>query len=95
MMTKKGVRTLSGMGSSSTLSTTDKVTENRLRRAADRRGLMLVKCRRRDPGALGYGRYVLVRASAGNMGTGGQAAISAFANGEGMTLDQIAAELGV
>jgi hypothetical protein len=38
----------------------DKVRENRLRRAAGRQGLTLVKSRRRDPRALGYGRYMIV-----------------------------------
>jgi hypothetical protein len=33
--------------------------ENRSRRAAARRGLALSKIRRRDPAALGYGRWVL------------------------------------
>jgi hypothetical protein len=33
--------------------------EKRLRRMADRRGLTLHKCPRRDPGALGYGTYEL------------------------------------
>jgi hypothetical protein len=39
--------------------TPDKVRENRLRRAALRQGLVLRMSRRRDPRALGYGRYVL------------------------------------
>ena len=39
---------------------TDKVRENRLRRIADRQGLALVKSPRRDPNAVGYGRYALV-----------------------------------
>lgn len=38
----------------------NKVRENRLRRMADRQGLRLVKSRRRDPRALGYGGYMLV-----------------------------------
>lgn len=38
----------------------DKVRENRLRRVADRRGLRLHKCRRRDPFAVGYDGYMLV-----------------------------------
>lgn len=37
-----------------------KVTENRLRRAADRQGLQLVKSRRRDPRAVDYGTYMIV-----------------------------------
>ena len=38
----------------------EKVRENRLRRVAARRGLLLQKSRRRDPQALGYGRFMLV-----------------------------------
>jgi len=34
-----------------------KVRENRLRRAAGRQGLRIVKSRRRDPRAVDYGRY--------------------------------------
>jgi hypothetical protein len=37
-----------------------KVKENRLRRAAERQGLRLVKSRRRDPRALDFGKYMLV-----------------------------------
>ncbi|MDT5125622.1 MAG: hypothetical protein QOH54_1266 [Mycobacterium sp.] len=37
-----------------------KVHENRLRRAAHRQGLRLVKNRRRDPRAHDYGTYALV-----------------------------------
>lgn len=43
---------------------TSKVRENLMRRMADRQGLRLVKSRRRDPRALGYGTYGLVDASA-------------------------------
>lgn len=80
---------ISGMASS-----TEKVRENRLRRAAERQGFMLVKSRRRDPRALDYGLYVLVEDSAGNRTPGAQAPISAFARGEGMTLDQVEERLG-
>ena len=76
---------------------TEKTHEARVRRAAKRRGLILVKSRRRDPGALDYGLYVVVDDSAGNRPPrsplGGQAAISAFARGEGMTLQQADAEV--
>lgn len=34
--------------------------ETRLRRMAKRRGLELVKCRRRDPLAIGFGRFCLL-----------------------------------
>ncbi|MFR9803154.1 hypothetical protein ACL02T_12725 [Pseudonocardia sp. RS010] len=76
-------------------SSTDKVRENRLRRAAERQGQILVKSRRRDPRALGFGLYVLVEDSAGNRTgqLGGQAAVSAFAGGEGMTLDEVERKL--
>jgi hypothetical protein len=40
----------------------EKVRENRIRRAAERQGLRLVKSRRRDPRAIDYGRYWLVLA---------------------------------
>jgi hypothetical protein len=39
--------------------TADKVRENRLRRIAARRGLILRKSKRRDPGALDFGAYWL------------------------------------
>ncbi|MGE0118703.1 MAG: hypothetical protein AB7S71_18250 [Dongiaceae bacterium] len=41
--------------------TEEKARENRLRRMAERRGLCIEKSRRRDPGALTYGRYWLLR----------------------------------
>lgn len=85
----------SGILSGMTETQSDKVRENRLRRMAARRGYILVKTRRRDPLALDYGLYVLVDDSRGNRvgRRGGQAAISAFANGEGMTLDEVEATL--
>lgn len=36
-----------------------KVRENKVRRAAERRGWTLEKSKRRDPNALEYGRYIL------------------------------------
>ena len=39
---------------------TDKVRENRARRSAQRRGLRVVKSRRRDPQALSYGEFLIV-----------------------------------
>ena len=42
------------------MDTAERVRENRLRRMADRRGLRLVKSRRRDPQAIDYERYMLV-----------------------------------
>jgi len=47
---------LSGM----TTSTPEKVRENRLRRMAERQGLVLQKSRRRDPRAVDFGRYWLI-----------------------------------
>ena len=39
--------------------TAEQVRENRLRRMAERQGLRVVKSRRRDPLARGYGTYTL------------------------------------
>ncbi|GAA2850214.1 hypothetical protein GCM10010472_04090 [Pseudonocardia halophobica] len=39
----------------------EQVRENRLRRMATRQGLVLEKCRRRDPRSIGYGTFRLVR----------------------------------
>src|SRR4051812_43735632 len=50
----------SGILSSMTISTTEKVRENRLRRMADRQGLALRKSARRDPRAIGFGLYFLI-----------------------------------
>jgi hypothetical protein len=66
-----------------------KVRENRLRRAASRQGLLLVKSRRRDPKAHDYGLYLLVDDTVGSHVPAAQMRISAFANGGGMTLDQV------
>jgi hypothetical protein len=39
---------------------TERVRENRLRRMAQRQGLVLQKSRRRDPSAIDYGRWFIV-----------------------------------
>ena len=39
---------------------TDKALENRLRRKASRRGMVVRKSRRRDPDAYGYGLYAVI-----------------------------------
>lgn len=45
----------------------EKVRENRLRRAAERQGFQLEKSRRRDPRALDYGTYQIVRKADGEL----------------------------
>jgi hypothetical protein len=44
------------------LGMSDKVRENRLRRVAERRGMILQKSRRRDPKAIDFGGYMLIDA---------------------------------
>lgn len=62
---------------------TDKVRENRLRRMAERQGLVFTRSRRRDPRALDYGLYWLTDARTGEYRT----------PQEGATLDEIEAYL--
>lgn len=62
----------------------DKVRENRLRRAAERQGLRLLKSRRRDPRAIEYGTYMLVDAD-----TNGVAWSGDHENGYGLDLDDV------
>jgi hypothetical protein len=57
-----------------------KVRENRLRAAAERQGYQLVKSRRRDPRAVGFGGWMIVdprsnAVEAGGMGDGFQMTI--------------------
>ena len=59
----------------------DKTRENRLRATAKRQGLELRKSRRRDPLAVGYGRYWLMAGDKWEkVRAGGQ---------RGMTIDQV------
>jgi hypothetical protein len=46
---------------------TEKVRENRARRALDRQGYQLVKSRRRDPRAIDYGEYRVTAARGGRV----------------------------
>ena len=49
-----------------------KVRENRLRRAANRQGWILRKCRRRDQQAVDFGRYWLIDMQHNMVVSGGQ-----------------------
>jgi len=64
----------------------EKTRENRARRAAERRGLRLERSRRRDPQAIGYGRYQLI-----DIATGAVASLGG--TGGWLTLDQAEAQL--
>jgi hypothetical protein len=77
--------------------TRERARTSRLRRKAEAKGYMLVKSRTRDRLADDYGLYVLVGDGIGNRvnGYGGQAARSAFARGEGQTLNAIEQELAL
>lgn len=68
--------------------TAEKVLENRLRRIAERRGLQLLKSRRRDPGAIDFRGFMLVDASTNTVVLGS----SPFAYSAG--LDEVRAHLG-
>ncbi len=50
--------------------TEEKVLENRVRRALDRRGLVLHKSRRRDPRAIDFGGYMIVDAATNSVVAG-------------------------
>ena len=65
------------------MSDTDKIRENRLRRAAQRQGLMLTKSRRRDPRAYDYGTYMLVDHQTNTLVAGSSQ------SGYGLSLDEI------
>jgi len=65
------------------MSDEDKIRENRLRRAAQRQGLMLAKSRRRDPRATDYGTYMLLDAQTNTVVALG------MQSGYGLSLDEI------
>lgn len=60
-----------------------KTYENRLRRAADRQGLRLMKSRRRDPRATDYNTYMLVDVATNTL------AVWGAQSGYGLGLDEI------
>lgn len=60
-----------------------KVKETRLRRTAERQGLVLSKSRRRDPRALGYGTYGLADAQTNTLVVGD------VHTGYGLSLDEV------
>jgi hypothetical protein len=62
-----------------------KVTENRLRRVAERQGLKLQKSRRRDPRAFDYGAYWLIEPMRN---------VVVLGDGQGADLGAVAAYLG-
>lgn len=64
-----------------------KVTENRLRRAAERQGLQLQKSRRRDPRAVDFGTYGLVDPATKTLVAGDSN------TGYGLTLAEVATAL--
>ena len=66
----------------------DKARENRLRRAAERQGLRLMKSRRRDPRAIGYGTYMLVDPNTTAM------VARSLPDGYGLSLDDVERDLG-
>jgi hypothetical protein len=70
-------------GTVSSMTDTDRVRENRLRRAAQRQGLMLAKSRRRDPRATDYGTYMLVDPSTNAVIASGSQ------SGYGLSLDDV------
>lgn len=65
----------------------DKVRENKSRRAAARQGLRLERSRLRDPRATLYGTYQLVDVNTNTLVSYGSQ------NGYGLTLDEIETEL--
>lgn len=67
----------------------EKVRENRLRRMAERQGLRLQKSRRRDPRALDYGAFFIVRGPASTQGGANWRARELLSPESGMTLDEV------
>jgi len=68
----------------------DKVRENRARRAAARQGLALEKSRRRDHRALGYDSYRFVDVATNSVAYGGNSV-----GGYSLNLDDVEEYLGI
>lgn len=71
------------------MTTDDKRREARLRRVAARQGLQLIKCRARDPRAIGYGTYQIVDPIIGSVYSAERRD-----SGYGLSLDEVARALG-
>ena len=67
--------------------TEEKIRENRLRRMAQRQGLVLARSRRRDPRALDFGTYMLLDAETSAVVARGSD------RGYGLTLDDVEQQL--
>jgi hypothetical protein len=65
--------------------TDEKVRENRLRRMLQRRGLSLLKSKRRDPKAIDYGGYMIVDASTNALVAGDSNGLTPFS----LTIDDV------
>lgn len=65
------------------MTASEKVRENRLRRMAERQGLILQKSKLRDHRAIGYGTYQLTNAATGAIVASGSPA------GFGLSLDEV------
>lgn len=61
----------------------ERVRDNRLRRQAARRGLLIQKSRIRDAGALGFGQYQILDPKSGDVLAGGD-----FRDGAGLSADE-------
>lgn len=71
------------LGIVSGMDETEKVRENRLRLAARRQGIQLVKSRRRDERAFDYGTYMLMNPETNSV------IYSGFQTGYGLSLDDV------
>lgn len=69
----------------------EKIREARIRRAAERQGMVLHRSRRRDPRALTFGRYWLVVPDGKVLGSPG--GIRMVGDPPGLTLDEVEAHL--
>ena len=67
--------------------TEEKIRENRLRRMAQRQGLVLSRSRRRDPRALDFGTYMLLSAKTSAVVAQG------VESGYGLSLDDVEQQL--
>jgi len=67
--------------------TEEKIRENRLRRMAERQGLVLSRSRRRDPRALDFGTYMLLNAKTSAVVAQGSE------SGYGLSLDDVEQQL--